>query len=226
MCLGRTHCLSGAVLGAAWAEYVAHLSATGTIEIAGLTAGAAVLLDLDHPKATLAQSFGFLTKAFAWTVGRISGGHRHGTHSILGVAVFTGLSWLGVHYRHDLAGRIGLCLLLTLVIAGGLYAARVKGHVADLLAIGGAVAMAVTGTGLALVCLAVTLGCVAHLMGDMATDSGVPLLWPVRQYRFKWWPEPFAYTTGTGPETAAAFVLLLALGWLAYHAITLTLHLI
>ena len=93
MCLGRTHCLSGGVLGAAWAEYVAHLPWQGTLTLAGLTAGAAVLPDLDHGKASLAQSFGFLTKAFAWVVGRISGGHRHGTHCILGVAAFTGWRW-------------------------------------------------------------------------------------------------------------------------------------
>ena len=125
----------------------------------------------------------------------------------------------GVHFRHDLGGRIGLCVLLTLVFAGGLYAAKARGHLADVAAVGGAVFMAVTGTGLALAGLAVTLGCVAHLMGDMATDSGVPLLWPVKAYRFKWFPEPVAFTTGTFPERAIVTpILMILLGLLAFKA--------
>jgi membrane-bound metal-dependent hydrolase YbcI (DUF457 family) len=220
MCEGRTHAISGAVTGAAVAEYILHLPLAGTVALAGLTAGAAVLPDLDHPQATLAHSFGFMTKLFAEFVGKISGGHRHGTHSVAGIAIFTGLAWAAVHYRHDLAGRIGLCVLLSLIIAGGLYAARVKGHFADLIAIGGAVAMTVTGTGLALVAIATGLGCAAHIIGgDMFTDSGCPLGWPLARYRFKWVPEPLAFTTGTRPEGVFALVLMIALIWLAGRAV-------
>jgi membrane-bound metal-dependent hydrolase YbcI (DUF457 family) len=222
MCTGHTHALSGAVTGAATGLYVLHLPLTGTVALAGLTAGAAVLPDIDHPDATLAHCFGFLTKMFAWLVGKIAGGHRKGTHSVLGIAVFTGLAWLAVAYRADTAGRIGLCVLLSLIIAGGLYALRIGGHWADLLAIGGAIAMTVTGTGLALVAFATGLGCATHVFGgDMLTDSGCPLAYPFSRYRFKWWGEPLAFTTGTRPEALYALVLSLGLGWLAYHAVTL-----
>lgn len=222
MCTGHTHALAGAVTGAVAALYVLHLPLTGTLLLTGLTAGAAVLPDLDHPEATLAHCFGFLTKLFAELVGKISGGHRKGTHSLLGVATFTGLAWLAVTFRHDLAGRIGLCVLLSLVIAGGLYALRIGGHKADLLAIAAAVAMTTTGYGLPLVAMATGLGCCAHIFaGDMLTDSGCPLAYPLSRYRFKWWPEPAAFTTGTKPEALFAAVLVLVLGFLAWHTLTL-----
>ena len=149
----------------------------------------------------------------------------HGTHSLIGVGVFTTLAWLAVHFRHDTAGRIGLCVLLSLVIAGGLIALRIpgiRGHIADLLGIGAAAGMAATGTGVGLVAIATGLGCCAHLVTDMLTDSGCPLLWPVLRYRFKLWPEPLAFTTGTRPERwLVAPALLLALGLLAWHGLVL-----
>jgi hypothetical protein len=39
-------------------------------------------------------------------------------HSLLGIGVFAGLAWLACHFRHDLAGHIGLGFLTTLIIAG------------------------------------------------------------------------------------------------------------
>ena len=56
-----------------------------------LTAGAGTLPDIDHPDSTISREFGFLTQAFAWLVDRLSGGHRHGTHSLVGIAVFSAL---------------------------------------------------------------------------------------------------------------------------------------
>ena len=37
---------------------------------------------------TISRQGGFLTMSLAWIVHRISGGHRKGTHSFIGVAVF------------------------------------------------------------------------------------------------------------------------------------------
>jgi membrane-bound metal-dependent hydrolase YbcI (DUF457 family) len=218
---GHSHALSGAVAGAATGLYVLHLPPAATLTLTGLTAGAALLPDIDHPDASLAESFGFLGKTFAAIVGKVSGGHRHGTHSLIGIAVFTGLAWLAVHYRHDTAARIGLAVLLSLIIAGGLYALpRVGGHLADLAAIGAAVAMTLTGTGLALVAVATGLGCAVHIAGDALTDSGVPLGWPASRYRFRFWPEPFAFTTGTAPERfIVAPALTVTLGLLAWQAV-------
>ena len=221
MCLGHTHALSGVLAGAAVGLYVTHLPPARLALFAGLTAGAAVLPDVDHPDSSLAHSFGFLTRTFAWLVGKISGGHRHLTHAVLGVAGFTELARLAVSNRADTAGRAGLAVLLALVIASGLYAMRVTGHGADVLAVAGAVAMVVTGTGLTMVVMAVGVGCATHVAGDMLTDEGCPLLFPLSRYHFRLLPEPLAFTTGSRPEIWVLDPTLLAgLGLLVYRAMS------
>ncbi|HEX9032533.1 MAG TPA: metal-dependent hydrolase [Streptosporangiaceae bacterium] len=222
MCLGHTHALSGLVAGGAVGLYVTHLPPPQLGIFVGLTAGAAVLPDIDHPNSSLAHSFGFLTKAFAWLIGTISGGHRHLTHAILGVAGFTALAWLGVRHRYQIGGKIGLAVFLALIIASGLYALSVTGHGADVLAIAGAIAMVATGTGLALIATAVGLGCATHVAGDMLTDEGCPLLYPFSRYHFRLLPGPFAFTTGTRPELWVVDPALVAgLGYLVYQAFVL-----
>ena len=52
-----------------------------------------MLPDIDHPDSTISRSFGFLTEWFAWLVDKLSGGHRHGTHSLLGIMVFTAAAY-------------------------------------------------------------------------------------------------------------------------------------
>src|SRR6516164_1795694 len=81
--LGHDHALSGAL---AFAAVAPLLPVTGTqlAVAAALTAGAEILPDLDEPGSTIARTFGFLTGGFAWIVHQLSGGHRKGTHSLLG----------------------------------------------------------------------------------------------------------------------------------------------
>lgn len=215
--LGRTHALSGAVAGAAAGLAVAHLTPRGVAVAAGLTAGAAVLPDIDHPDATVARSFGVLTRMFAWLVEKISGGHRHGTHSLVGVAAFTAAASAAAGCRHTLPGRIALGLLLTLVIASALRALRIGGHLADLLAVAGAAAVIWSGSGIAALGWAVALGTSMHIAGDMLTDEGVPLAWPLSRAHLRLLPEPLAFTTGTRPERwLVAPLLLVALAWLVF----------
>jgi membrane-bound metal-dependent hydrolase YbcI (DUF457 family) len=235
--LGRTHALSGAAAGAAAGVAVshlapgsmaagaatglgvAHLSPAGVAVAAVLTAGAAVLPDIDHPDATIARSFGLLTRAFAWLVEHLSGGHRHGTHSLAGVAAFTAGAYAAVLYRHTLPGEIALGLLMSLVIAAALRALRIGGHAADLLAVAAAAGVIWTGYGIASLSWTVALGTGTHLIGDMLTDEGVPLAWPLSRRHFRLLPEPLAFTTGTRPERwLVAPLLLIALAWLAFLA--------
>ena len=86
--MGRDHALSGALVFAALATSL-HVSGAHLAAGVALSAGAGMLPDIDHPDTTISRSFGFLTQAFAWLVDRLSGGHRHGTHSFVGIAVFT-----------------------------------------------------------------------------------------------------------------------------------------
>ncbi len=198
--LGHSHALSGAATGLG-AAILLHMSVPQAGALAGLTAGMALLPDLDKCGSSPARSCGFLSEAVAWTIARISGGHRHATHSVLGVALFTGLAWLSCHYRADWAGKAGLALLMTLSVAAALEALRlVRGHLADLVGIGVAAGEIWYGYGLRLIPLAVLIGCSTHILGDMLTDSGCMLGYPASRFRFHLLPEPLAFTTGTTPE--------------------------
>ena len=198
--LGHSHALSGAVTGIA-TGILLHLPVSQAAALAGFTAGMALLPDLDKCGSSPARCLGWLSEAIAWAAGRISGGHRHATHSVLGVAVFTGLAWACCQFRHDWAGKAGLALLMTLSAAAALEALHIaRGHVADLIAIGIAAAEVWFGYGLRLIPLAVLIGCCTHIAGDMLTDSGCMLGFPVSRQRFHLLPEPLAFTTGTRPE--------------------------
>ena len=198
--LGHSHALSGAVTGIA-TGILLHRPASQVAALAGFTAGMALLPDLDKCGSSPARCLGWLSEAIAWAAGRISGGHRHATHSVLGVAVFTGLAWACCQFRHDWAGKAGLALLMTLSAAAALEALHIaRGHAADLIAIGVAAAEIWFGYGLRLIPLAVLIGCATHIAGDMLTDSGCMLGFPVFRHRFHLLPEPFAFTTGTRPE--------------------------
>jgi membrane-bound metal-dependent hydrolase YbcI (DUF457 family) len=198
--LGHSHALSGAVTGIA-TGILLHLPASQVAALAGFTAGMALLPDLDKCGSSPARCLGWLSEAIAWAAGRISGGHRHATHSVLGVAVFTGLAWACCQFRHDWAGKAGLALLMTLSAAAALEALHIaRGHAADLIAIGIAAAEIWFGYGLRLIPLAVLIGCATHIAGDMLTDSGCMLGFPVSRQHFHLLPEPLAFTTGTRPE--------------------------
>ncbi|MGO9296188.1 MAG: hypothetical protein ACLP52_20325 [Streptosporangiaceae bacterium] len=63
-----------------------------------------------------------------------------------------------------------------------------------------------------------------HIAGDLCTDSGCMLGYPLSRHRFRLLPEPLAFTTGTGPELWLVDPLLLALlavlaGWTADPAL-------
>lgn len=220
--LGHSHSLSGLVTGAAAGELVLHLPVTGTLALAGLTAAWATVPDLDTTGSCAARSLGFLSEAFAAAVHFLARGHRHGTHSILGVAVITSITWLACVFRDTLPGRIGLGFLLAVAIAAGLRALRLGGHAGDLLAIAGTVVIAWYGHDLALVPLACALGCATHIAGDMLTTAGCPLAWPLTMRHFGL-PRPLSFVTGTWRETWAVDPALFALlGALAWHAITIT----
>jgi membrane-bound metal-dependent hydrolase YbcI (DUF457 family) len=198
--LGHSHALSGGVTGIAAGIFL-HMSVPQTGALAGLTAGMALLPDLDQCGSSPSRSLGFVSEAVAWIFGRISGGHRHATHSVLGIAVFTGLAWLSCHYRYDWEGKAGLALLMALSVSAGLEALRIaRSHAADLIGIAVASWEVWFGYGLRLIPLAVLIGCCTHIVGDMLTDSGCMLAFPVFRHRFHLLPEPLAFTTGTLPE--------------------------
>ena len=189
--MGPTHALSAGVIFVALAEPLSHnvhhltpyTAAVGTI----VAAGAGILPDLDHHSATPARSFGPISEGAAWGIGKISGGHRHGTHSLIGTAVFTGLAILASFNPWATAFVIWLCLGLGVRAMWHRPKNRPNGKldyrdVAGLIhaAIAGFVAYQIAFSGLdkAVIPWALGIGYVVHLIGDSMTEMGVNWLWP------------------------------------------------
>lgn len=164
------------------------MSAGGVIAGAIVTAGAALLPDADHRHATIAHSLPPLSNMMCRSVGRLSGGHRHGTHSLLGLAVFVLIAVLAGMWSIRLE-HFGLIFpaagLLTILLAS--FAAKVLRVIPDSMrkfpwVLGIAVGVFVT-----LFSpqepfwfpLAVGLGVAVHIVGDILTTGGCNLLWPL-----------------------------------------------
>jgi membrane-bound metal-dependent hydrolase YbcI (DUF457 family) len=92
--MGRSHAVSGGVAFLAPAS-VLNLSPWTLLLGASVCAGAAVLPDIDHPGSGVSRTFGPVTQTFASVVGKLSGGHRNGTHSYAGAGVFSLLAFTG-----------------------------------------------------------------------------------------------------------------------------------
>lgn len=216
---GSTHALSGLTVGLAAGSLLLHEPTGPLLLLTGLTAAYALAPDLDSCGSTEARSLGFVTAILSRIIRAVSGGHRHGTHSALGVAAFTGAAWLACVFRHDWAGRIALGVILAAGLAAAADALRPGPATFEGVAgIAAAAAMVWTGYGLALVPVAAALGCATHLAGDALTRCGIPLLWPATMHEFHLLPSPLRFTTGKFAEHVIVTPLLLAaLAFLAWH---------
>lgn len=155
-------------------------------------AGAALVPDMDHRSGTIAYSLPPISQLACEGVETISGGHRHGTHSIIGVLAFTLLAWLASFFTVEIEGRtvaIGSGLIIVPLVAFAMKALRIRlGRRGSVLntALGPWIASLGTA-GLAVyfldfqwtwLFLAVGLGAFIHCLGDALTIQGVPWLWP------------------------------------------------
>lgn len=212
MVMGPTHALSGVAVWMAGAAGVQLLGGTvPSAELAvgaAVTAGAALLPDIDHPSSTVARTFGPVSGAVSSAVDRVSttvynatrmpreaprtGGHRTLTHT----AVFAVAAGALVGIACGLLGRPAaatvLFLTLGLAIRGlmGRWARR-QGWVVTTLLTGGAAAAAMwwlpSGRGYPVLGVAVTVGALTHCLGDMITKQGCPLAWPLVHRGKRWW---------------------------------------
>ncbi|MEU4544394.1 metal-dependent hydrolase [Nonomuraea dietziae] len=203
--MGHTHALTGAAAWLGLAPVFAALPLvnessrfieTGIMAgaltpaelIAGalVCAGAAMLPDLDHPSATIAQTFGPVTWLLSKVVSWLSGGHRGATHS-LAFAVAAGF---GAHYLAS-AYPIGRDIMVVLLIGLSLRAIGIgipgnkmgSAMVNIGLTAGLYVVFMSLGVGYAWLGLAVGIGSLIHVVGDCMTERGCPVLWPMA-YKF------------------------------------------
>lgn len=225
--MGGSHAVSGA---AAWiavtstAPYTLGwypVSPSGIVIGAIVTAGAALLPDADHHNATIAHSLPSIgpipspTALFARWVGAISGGHRHGTHSIVGILAFIVAAYAAalvvvpvdqawVQTLPDwtqslVAGTaigtgeiaLGAGLLSFFLIALALKSLKLTSDSSWarswlLSFLGSAVVTLLAPGEFAWLPVAVCVGVIAHILGDMLTVGGCPILYPYRPGQPKW----------------------------------------
>ncbi|WP_434995675.1 metal-dependent hydrolase [Arthrobacter sp. Ld5] len=168
------------------------VSPVGVVTGALVTAGAALLPDADHHGATIAHSLPPLSNLFCAGVGAISGGHRRGTHSVLGVAAFVAVAFIaGLWTAETVAfGTIypGAGLLTVLLVS---FAAKALKIIPDRMrkspwAVGltaGAFITAFAPEEQFWFPLAVGIGVVVHILGDMLTTGGCNPVYPLRLRR-------------------------------------------
>ncbi|PZG45498.1 hydrolase [Spongiactinospora gelatinilytica] len=214
--MGHTHALTGAV---AWLAVAPGLAALPYLQessrfvevgimagaltpaelIAGalVCAGAAMLPDLDHPSATIAQTFGPVTWALSKAVAWIGGGHRGATHSLVfAVAVGMGAHFLAT--RYPLGRDILVVLMIGLALRAigiGIPGRRLGSALVNIgLTVGLYAVFRSLEVGYAWLGLAIGVGSLVHVVGDCCTERGCPVLWPLRQR----WVLPYKIGLKTG----------------------------
>ncbi|UZN03576.1 metal-dependent hydrolase [Cellulomonas sp. S1-8] len=197
---GAHHALCGAAAWVAVASTAPYtlgwypVSPLGVVTGALVCAGAALAPDADHHDATIAHSLPPVSEWVCDVVGHLAGGHRNGTHSVLGVAVLVGIAWaagqvtVATETLGELAAGAGLLSLLLVAFAAralGLARRRLDAW-ALALGLAGFITVAAP-TEWDWLPVAVGLGAAVHIAGDMLTDGGVPLLWPWEPRPPRWW---------------------------------------
>lgn len=220
--MGHSHALSGAAVWLAAAPALTTLpEAIGHPELAAVTApiltgpelvagavvcaGAAMLPDLDHPSATIAQTFGPVTWLLSKGVNFVSGGHRHATHSLL----FSVLAGAGAHLlgaNHPVGRDILVVLMVGLAIRAVGIGVPGKTLTSAIVNVGLTAALFLTfltlGVTYSWLGLAIGVGCLVHVIGDCLTERGCPVLWPIK----KRWLLPWDIGIKTGKKFEKQFL--------------------
>lgn len=163
-----------------------------TLAGAIVCAGAALLPDADHHRATIARSLPPISSMFTRFIGQVSGGHRNGTHSIIGMAFFILIAWLANGWAVTTAalGTVypAAALFAVLLIS---FAVKSLKFMPPLLcwiialAAGMFVGMNAPEANQWFL-VAVAVGVVVHVLGDMLTIGGCNLLWPIKIGAPRW----------------------------------------
>lgn len=242
--MGRTHALTGAVAGLALAPLVGLDTVGHAALFAVVTAGWALVPDLDHPHSSASRLLGPITRVLSLGLRSATGAfyrltkgpndergtHRTVTHTGLwALLVGVLLGWLGTVSPWTTVGVAAFGLLLAADRLGGWLLPAT---------LGGLLLWAGTGTSPAAMLaqagelswtigLAAGAGCLVHTLGDLVTRSGAPLIFPVpiagETYYEVRPPSVLRFTTGGRFENWVVTPLsLAALALLALPIITTT----
>ncbi len=219
-----------AVTALADTHLIGQLSPKTWVVGATLASGAALLPDIDHPKSTVASTFGAISRGVSALFSGISGfmyrltrtkhdsdregTHRGFTHTVV-FAILAGLVTTAI-----VQSSSGTALGVLMFAFAGL-AVRGIMHTwssqKDALLIAGASLVLTLAcwawagdqpTEAAAFGVAVMLGCVAHFIGDAITEQGCPMLWPVPLDGKTWYPvaPPKAMRMRTGGKVEMVLV--------------------
>ncbi|MFF1816749.1 metal-dependent hydrolase [Kribbella sp. NPDC058245] len=238
--MGRSHALSGWVLGLAVAPMVGLTSVAEVVPFAAATAGYALVPDLDHPGGSASRVLGPVTglissgiRTFSGVLYKLTKGprdedstgkHRHATHTLAAA--------IGLGFLAGSLGDHGKWAVLAVAVTGLLLAAHVLGDWI-LIATLGATAYSVFGTALpgttpadylqaglsgigGWIGVAVGLGMFTHCLGDSLTRSGCPWLWPLPIRGETWYeirlPRLLRFSTNSWVERLVVVPVLLVAG--------------
>lgn len=193
--MGINHATSGA---AVWLATTAALPMLGTdiypLDPAGalsgslVCAGAALLPDADHHSATIAHSVPLLGGLVTGEIGSLSGGHRHGAHTLLAAALVTAAAVaLGrILTPVPLLGTVALGPAIA-TIPLVCFAVKARDFVSSwatawlLGLIAGLLVLVFSPDSTTWFPIAIGLGFVTHIAGDLLTVEGVPApTWPIQ----------------------------------------------
>ena len=191
--MGGHHAAAGA---AAWVAVASTgpytlgwypLDATGIVIGGMTTAGTALVCDWDHRSSTIANSLPPLSNAVAVGIENASGGHRQGTHSVVGAACFVLLAVTVAQFQVDTpwgllsVGAGLLCMFMINIAAKALKLFPASGWLTNWifgLLMAGLVTWYAPDQWTWLP-MSMLIGVVVHILGDLVTTGGVPLLWPI-----------------------------------------------
>lgn len=235
MATGPTHAMSGlaawaAVTAAAGVHTIGQLTPKTWVVGAILATGAALLPDIDHPKSTVARTFGGMSRGvsaalsgfsgFLYRLTRTqhdsdrSGTHRGFTHTIV-FAILAGLITTAIVQSSN-----GTALGVLMFVFAGL---TVRGLMNNWSPQSDALLIAAVSLTLTIVCwawsgnqphdaaafgVAVMIGCIAHFIGDAITEQGCPMFWPIPLGSRTWYPvaPPKALRMKTGGKVELAII--------------------
>lgn len=174
--MGYSHSISAAAAWLALNESgIIRIDDPATLAVTTLAAaGAGMLPDIDHHNGSIAHSIPPVSRWVVRLVAKISGGHRKGTHSLIGLAFFWVLA-LSAN-RLTYAG-VPLLALALAGFAGGLALRtfRAPGGWAGALVV---MAGTIYTNSFATMPWAILAGATAHIVGDALTTRGVNPFWP------------------------------------------------
>lgn len=151
--------------------------------------GFALLNDIDHPNSLVSSTYGPFTRAFSPMLE-----HRRETHSLLGIALLGGVTELAAVFPDNPISKVWLTFLLVLCWASLLRALGLKGLLGWGLPFAfaipvvwlhtQAVASGLPEYPLTFIPVALVAGMLIHMFGDMLTNTGCPVFWPLSDRRF------------------------------------------